>query len=60
MQTTFVRVYLDCKDALDEAIRTYRRNTGKNITMAELIAKLIDDSEFKHLAGWSSARMHNE
>lgn len=60
MQTTFVRVYLDCKDALDEAIRTYRRNTGKNITMAELIAKLIDDSEFKQLAGWSSARMHDE
>lgn len=60
MQTTFVRVYLDCKDALDEAIRTYRRNTGKNITMAELIAKLLDDSEFKQLAGWSSTRMHDE
>ena len=60
MQTTFVRVYLDCKDALDEAIRTYRRNTGKNITMAELIAKLLYDSEFKQLAGWSSARMHDE
>ena len=60
MQTTFVRVYLDCKDALDEAIRTYRRNTGKNITMAELIAKLINDPEFKQLAGWSSARMHDE
>ena len=60
MQTTFVRVYLDCKDALDEAIRTYRRNTGKNITMAELIAKLLDDPEFKQLAGWSNARMHDE
>lgn len=60
MQTTFVRVYLDCKDALDEAIRTYRRNTGKNITMAELIAKLLDDHEFKQLAGWPGARMHNE
>ena len=60
MQTTFVRVYLDCKDALDEAIRTYRRNTGKNITMAELIAKLIDDPEFKQLTGWSRARMRNE
>ena len=57
MQTTFVRVYLDCKDALDEAIRTYRRNTGKNITMAELIAKLIDDPEFKQLAGWSNYRL---
>ena len=60
MQTTFVRVYLDYKDALDEAIRTYRRNTGKNITTAELIAKLLDDPEFKQLAGWSGARMHNE
>ena len=60
MQTTFVRVYLDCKDALDEAIRTYRRNTGKNITMAELIAKLLNDPEFKQLAGWSSARMRDE
>ena len=60
MQTTFVRVYLDCKEALDEAIRTYRRNTGKNITMAELIAKLIDDHEFKQLTGWSRARTHNE
>ena len=60
MQTTFVRVYLDYKDALDEAIRTYRHNTGKNITMAELIAKLLDDPEFKQLSGWSGARMHNE
>ena len=60
MQTTFVRVYLDYKDALDEAIRTYRRNTGKNITMAELIAKLLDDPEFKQLAGWSRARTHDE
>ena len=60
MQTTFVRVYLDCKDALDEAIRTYRRNTGKNITMAESIAKLLDDPEFKQLAGWSRVGMHNE
>ena len=57
MQTTFVRVYLDYKDALDEAIRTYRRNTGKNITMAELITKLIDDPEFKQLAGWSNRRL---
>ena len=57
MQTTFVRVYLDCKDALDEAIITYRRNTGKNITMAELIAKLLDDPEFKQLAGWSNYRL---
>lgn len=57
MQTTFIRVYLDYKDALDEAIRTYRRNTGKNITMAELIAKLIDDPEFKQLTGWSNRRL---
>lgn len=59
MQTTFVRVYLNYKDALDEAIRTYRRNTGKNITMAELIAKLIDDPEFKQLTGWND-RTHEQ
>ena len=51
---------MDNKNAIDEAIRTYRRNTGKNITMAELIAKLLDDPEFKQLAGWSRTRMHNE
>lgn len=52
MKTTFIRVYLDCKEELDEAMRNYRRNTGEDITFAELLKGLLHSEEIREKTNW--------
>ena len=60
MKTMPVRISLELKEQLENAIRQYRHKTGENITISDCINKLLIEPKFKQLAGWSSARMHDE
>lgn len=52
MKTTFIRVYVDCKEELDEAMKNYRRNTGEAITFAELLKGLLHDDVVREKSDW--------
>ena len=54
MKTTPVRISLELKERLENAIRQYRHKTGENITISECINKLLTEPEFRQLTGWNN------
>ena len=59
MKTMPVRISLELKERLEKAIRQYRHKTGENITISDIINKLLTEPAFKQLTGWND-RTHNE
>lgn len=54
MKTMPVRISLELKERLENAIRQYRHKTGENITISECINKLLTEPEFRQLTGWNN------
>ena len=54
MKTMPVRISLELKERLENAIRQYRHKTGENITISDIINKLLTEPEFKQLTGWNN------
>lgn len=53
MKTIPVRINIELKEQLENAIRKYRHKTGENITISDCISKIIiDDQDFKQLIEW--------
>ena len=53
MKTMPVRINIELKEQLENAIRQYRHKTGENITISDCISKLIiNDQNFKQLIEW--------
>ena len=52
MKTMPVRISLEIKERLENAMKQYRHKTGENITISDCISKLINDPNFKQLIEW--------
>ena len=59
MKTMPVRISLELKEQLENAIRQYRHKTGENITISDCINKLLIEPGFKQLTGWND-RTHEQ
>lgn len=59
MKTMPVRISLELKERLENAIRQYRHKTGENITISDIINKLLTEPEFKQLTEWNN-RTHEQ
>lgn len=61
MKTIPVRINIELKERLENAIRQYRHKTGENITISDCISKLIiNDQNFKQLIGWKDIKMRED
>ena len=59
MKTMPVRISIELKEQLENAMKQYRHKTGENITISETINRLLIEPKFKQLTGWND-RTHDE
>lgn len=52
MKTIPVRINIELKEQLENAMKQYRHKTGENITISDCISKLINNPNFKQLIEW--------
>lgn len=52
MKTAPVRINIELKERLENAIRQYRHKTGENITISETIDRLLVEPDFKLFVEW--------
>ena len=52
MKTAPVRINIELKERLENAMRQYRHKTGENITISEIINRLLTEPDFKLFVEW--------
>ena len=52
MKTMPVRINIELKERLENAMKQYRHKTGENITISETINRLLMEPDFKQLIEW--------
>ena len=52
MKTAPVRINIELKERLENAMRQYRHKTGENITISEIINRLLMEPDFKLFVEW--------
>ena len=52
MKTAPVRISIEMKERLENAIKQYRHKTGENITISETIDRLLMEPDFKLFVEW--------
>lgn len=60
MKTAPVRISLEIKERLENAMKQYRHKTGENITISEVIDRLLMEPDFKLFVEWNDVRMHED
>ena len=52
MKTAPVRITVELKERLENAMKQYRHKTGENITISETINRLLMEADFKLVVKW--------
>ena len=52
MKTAPVRIAVELKEQLENAMKQYRHKTGENITISETVNRLLMEPDFKLFVGW--------
>ena len=52
MNTAPVRITVELKEHLENAMKQYRHKTGENITISETINRLLMEPDFKLFVEW--------
>ena len=52
MKTAPVRITVELKEQLENAMKQYRHKTGENITISETINRLLMEPDFKLFVEW--------
>ena len=52
MKTAPVRISIELKEQLENAMKQYRHKTGENITISEIINRLLMEPDFKLFVAW--------
>ena len=60
MKTAPVRISLEIKERLENAMKQYRHKTGENITISETIDRLLMEPDFKLFVEWDDTRTHED
>lgn len=60
MKTAHVRINIELKERLENAMRQYRHKTGENITISDIIKRLLMEPDFKLFVEWNDVRMHED
>ena len=60
MKTMPVRINIELKERLENAMRQYRHKTGENITISEIINRLLMEPDFKLFVEWNDTRMRED
>ena len=60
MKTAPVRITVELKEQLENAMKQYRHKTGENITISETINRLLTEPDFKLFVEWDGARTHED
>ena len=60
MKTIPVRINIELKEQLENAMKQYRHKTGENITISEVINRLLMEPDFKLFVEWNDTRMHED
>ena len=60
MKTAPVRITVELKEQLENAMKQYRHKTGENITISEIINRLLMEPDFKQLVEWDDNRTHED
>ena len=60
MKTAPVRITVELKEQLENAMKQYRHKTGENITISETINRLLMEPDFKQLVEWDDNRTHED
>ena len=59
-KTAPVRISIEMKERLENAMKQYRHKTGENITISETIDRLLMEPDFKLFVEWNDTRMHED
>ena len=60
MKTMPIRINIELKEQLENAMKQYRHKTGENITISETINRLLMEPDFKLFVEWNDTRMHED
>ena len=60
MKTTPVRINIELKERLENAMKQYRHKTGENITISEVINRLLMEPDFKLFVEWNPDKTHED
>ena len=60
MKTAHVRINIELKERLENAMRQYRHKTGENITISDIIKRLLMEPDFKLFVEWNDVRTHED
>lgn len=60
MKTAPVRISIEMKERLENAMKQYRHKTGENITISETIDRLLMEPDFKLFVEWDDTKMHED
>ena len=60
MKTAHVRINIELKERLENAMRQYRHKTGENITISDIIKRLLMEPDFKLFVEWDDIRTHED
>lgn len=60
MKTAPVRINIELKEQLENTIRQYRHKTGENITISDIINRLLMELDFKLFVEWDDTRTHED
>lgn len=60
MKTAPVRISIEIKERLENAMKQYRHKTGENITISETIDRLLMEPDFKLFVEWNDTRTHED
>ena len=60
MKTAPVRITVELKEHLENAMKQYRHKTGENITISEIINRLLMEPDFKLFVEWDDTRTHED
>ena len=60
MKTAPVRISLEIKERLENAMKQYRHKTGENITISEIINRLLMEPDFKLFVEWNDTRTNED
>ena len=52
MKTAPVRIAVELKERLENAMKQYRHKTGENITISETINRLLMEPDFRLFVEW--------
>ena len=60
MKTAPVRISLEIKERLENAMKQYRHKTGENITISEIINRLLMEPDFKLFVEWDDTKTRED